>query len=69
LQENNNVLEKEREFYFMKLQYIEQCIKLNGLDENVLGNGVLQIMYAGEEDQVAVNEETGDIELIAEGEQ
>lgn len=26
-------------------------------------------MYAGEEDQVAVNEETGDIELIAEGEQ
>ena len=26
-------------------------------------------MYAGEEDQVNVNEETGDIELIAEGEQ
>lgn len=25
-------------------------------------------MYAGEEDEVAVNEETGDIELLAEGE-
>ena len=37
LQENNNVLEKEREFYFMKLQYIEQAIKLNGLEENLLG--------------------------------
>ena len=68
LQENNNVLEKEREFYFMKLQYIEQALKLNGLEESVIGNGVLNIMYAGEDDQVAVNEETGDIELLAEGE-
>ena len=26
-------------------------------------------MYAGEDDQVNVNEETGDIELLAEGEE
>lgn len=52
----------------MKLQYIEQALKLNGLEENVVGSGILNIMYAGEEDQVNVNEETGDIELIAEGE-
>ena len=62
------MLEKEREFYFMKLQYIEQAIKLNGLEENLIGAGVLNIMYAGEEDEVAVNDATGDIELLAEGE-
>lgn len=50
MQENNQVLEKEREFYFMKLQYIEQALKLNGLEENAVGSGVLNIMYAGEED-------------------
>ena len=44
------MLEKEREFYFMKLQFIEQAIKLNGLEENGVGAGVLNIMYAGEED-------------------
>ena len=68
MQENNQVLEKEREFYFMKLQYIEQALKLNGLDENTIGAAVLNIMYAGEDDLVSVNEETGDIELTAEGE-
>ena len=52
----------------MKLQYIEQAIKLNSLDENIIGAAVLNVMYAGEDDQVNVNEETGDIEVIAEGE-
>jgi len=68
MQENNQVLEKEREFYFMKLQYIEQALKLNGMEDNAVGSGVLNIMYAGEEDQVTVNETTGDIEVLAEGE-
>jgi len=68
LQENNNVLEKEREFYFMKLQYIEQALKLNGMEEDAIGSAMLNIMYAGEDDQVNVNEETGNIELVAEGE-
>ena len=53
---NNEVLEKEREFYFMKLQYIEQIIKLNGLEDGLLGGGVLNVMYAGEDDKVEVNE-------------
>lgn len=49
---NNDTLEKEREFYFMKLQYIEQIIKLNGFEEGPLGGGVLNVMYAGEDDQI-----------------
>lgn len=52
----------------MKLQMIEQSIKLNGLDENPVGSGVLNIMYAGEDDLVEVNETTGNIEIKADGE-
>ena len=51
----------------MKLQYIEQAIKLNSLDENIIGAAVLNVMYAGEDDQVNVNEETGDIEVSNNG--
>lgn len=41
---------------------------MSGLDETAVGTGVLNIMYAGEEDQVQVNEATGDIEILPEGE-
>ena len=46
------MLEREREFYFNKLQFIEQAMKVNGLDEHPIAGAVLNIMYAGEEDQV-----------------
>ena len=39
------------------------------MEDNPIGAGVLNIMYAGEEDKVELNEETGNIEIIAEGEQ
>lgn len=44
------MLEKEREFYFNKLQFIESAIKLNELDDNAIGAGILNILYAGEGD-------------------
>lgn len=56
MKDNNTVLEKEREFYFNKLQQIEQALKLNNYDDTPIGTGLLNIMYAGEGDQVEVDE-------------
>jgi len=34
----------------MKLQLIEQAVKVSGMEDTACGSGVLNIMYAGEED-------------------
>lgn len=62
LQNNNGVLEKEREFYFSKLTLIEQLITKHGLDKMPLGEGMLKILYAGEDEKVEMTD-TGDLIL------
>jgi len=42
---------------------------LNGLEDNAIGTGVLNILYAGESDKVEVNEGNGIIEIQQKGEQ
>ena len=68
MKENNLVLEKEREFYFNKLQQIEQALKFNDYESSPIGTGLLNIMYAGEEDQVEVLD-SGDLNIVQEGKQ
>ena len=68
MKDNNAVLEKEREFYFNKLQQIEQALKLNNYDDTPIGTGLLNIMYAGEEDEVQVDD-NGALIIVQEGKQ
>lgn len=64
MEENNKTLETEREFYFNKLQYIEEIITKNGLDRYEHGKALLDVMYAAEEDTVMVGNE-GQVEIVA----
>jgi len=44
-------------------------VKLNGFEDELLGGGILNVMYAAEDDKVEVNENTGDLEITAQGEE
>ena len=43
-------MDKEREFYFSKLRLIEEMIQKNGYETDPLGDTVLKILYAGEDE-------------------
>jgi len=49
---NNEVLDKEREFYFGKLRLIEEIIQKKGFEGNAMGETVLKILYAGEDEEI-----------------
>lgn len=66
LKDNNAILDKERNFYFEKLTLMENCLTKSGFEKMKIGEGLIQILYAAEEDQVEVNEQ-GDIIITAEG--
>ena len=53
---NNDTLDKEREFYFGKLRDIEEMLQKGGLDQDPLGEQILKILYASEEEKVEVDE-------------
>lgn len=57
LSSNNQILDKEREFYFGKLRLIEEMIQKNGLEAHPLGDTVLKILYAGEDEDIDVTAE------------
>ena len=61
LEENNKTLEKEREFYFNKLQYLEEIITKNGLDKHDFGAALLDVMYAAEGDTIMINDNSVEI--------
>jgi hypothetical protein len=63
LEENNKTLETEREFYFNKLQYLEEIITKNGLDKHDFGAALLDVMYAAEGDNIMIDT-TGDVEIV-----
>ena len=48
LETNNGILDREREFYFTKLQQVEQALKNSGLEQSSIGEGLLAILYASE---------------------
>ena len=54
---NNDTLDREREFYFGKLQDIENMLQKRGLEADPLGAEVLKILYASEEEKVTVDEQ------------
>lgn len=54
---NNEVLDKEREFYFGKLRLIEEIIQKKGFEANPMGETVLKILYAGEDEEIQINNE------------
>ena len=56
LKQNNDTLDREREFYFGKLRDIEEMLQKRGLDQDALGSEVLKILYASEEEHVEVDE-------------
>ena len=51
---NNEVLEKERALYFGKLQQMEEVIQKKGIELSTLGQGLLEILYAGDDDKVEI---------------
>ena len=55
LSSNNQILDKEREFYFGKLRLIEEMIQKNGLESHPLGDTVLKILYAGEDEEMDID--------------
>ena len=55
LSSNNQLLDKEREFYFGKLRLIEEIITKNGLNKSVVGESVLKVLYAGEDEQMDID--------------
>ena len=68
LQANNQILDKEREFYFSKLRLIEEMIQKNGYETDPLGDTVLKILYAGEDEDMDINPE-GNLIISAGGQQ
>ena len=66
LQSNNQILDKEREFYFSKLRLIEEMIQKNGYEEHPLGDTVLKILYAGEDEEMDIDA-SGDLIISAAG--
>ena len=66
LQANNQILDKEREFYFSKLRLIEEMIQKNGYEADPLGDTVLKILYAGEDEEMDINQD-GDLIISAGG--
>jgi RP/EB family microtubule-associated protein len=63
LVENNKTLETEREFYFNKLQYLEEIITKNGLDKQDFGQALLDVMYAAEGDTIMIDAQ-GSVEIV-----
>ena len=68
LQANNQILDKEREFYFSKLRLIEEMIQKNGYETDPLGDTVLKILYAGEDESMDINPE-GNLIISAGGQE
>lgn len=68
LSSNNQILDKEREFYFSKLRLIEEMIQKNGLDQNPLADTVLKILYAGEDEEMDIDT-NGDLIIRAGGQE
>lgn len=68
LQTNNGILDKEREFYFSKLRLIEEMIQKNGFENHPLGDTVLKILYAGEDEEMDIDP-SGDLIITAGGQQ
>jgi len=60
LKANNEVLDKEREFYFSKLRLIEELLQKKGFDKHPMGEAVLKVLYAGEDEGMDINE-NGDL--------
>ena len=63
MEENNKTLETEREFYFNKLQYLEEIITKNGLDKHDFGAALLDVMYAAEGDTIMIGD-VGSVEIV-----
>ena len=51
-----DTLEKERDFYFGKLRDIELFLQANQSGGNELTEQVLKILYASEEEKVAIDD-------------
>ena len=64
-----DVIDKEREDYFNKLQTIEEAVKVNQIEETALGTALLNIMYSGIDDLMRVDEDNGDVIIITDGEE
>jgi len=64
---NNEVLDKEREFYFGKLRLIEEIIQKKSFDTNPMGETVLKILYAGEDEVIEINEDNNLIITAQDG--
>jgi len=60
LKANNEVLDKEREFYFSKLRLIEELLQKKSFDKHPMGEAVLKVLYAGEDEGMDINE-NGDL--------
>ena len=73
LETDNRVLEKERQYYFDKLQMVETVILANQMENQGLGKAIIEILYAGEKDavdildggQVTVKAADGSVKTIA----
>ena len=66
LQNNNQILDKEREFYFTKLRHIEEMIQKKGFEAHPIGDAVLKILYAGEDEGMDINA-AGDLVITTGG--
>lgn len=66
LSSNNQILDKEREFYFSKLRLIEEMIQKNGLEALPVCDTVLKILYAGEDEEMDIDG-TGNLVITAGG--
>lgn len=62
---NNDILEKERDFYFGKLRDIEVFLQSHG--ENTVQENILKILYATEDDKVEINDQ-GIVSIASVGE-
>lgn len=53
----NHTIDKERVFYFSKLRDIELLLQARGVENasDILGQDILKILYASEEEKVAVD--------------
>jgi hypothetical protein len=59
-------LDKEREFYFQKLRLIEEMVQKKGFEAHPIGDAVLKILYAGEDEGMDINGD-GDLLITAGG--
>jgi len=66
LQGNNKILDKERDFYFSKLRLIEEVLQKSAYETHPMGEAVLKVLYAGEEEQIEVNGD-GHLEIMQDG--